>query len=108
MTPLMICRIGKVRQLAVSYRKASILSSFLAPGLFENIAMHVLDGAIPSLAGVLLVAVEERQLWGMAGAQGLFYMTSLSPDPRVWVTMVVVVTSVTCTFVIAKGMCLAV
>jgi hypothetical protein len=34
----------------------------------------------PSIAGALLLAEEEAQLWTMTGAQGLFLLTALDPN----------------------------
>jgi hypothetical protein len=39
----------------------------------------VFDGAAPSLAGVLRLALEECRLWVVAGARGLSFLASLPP-----------------------------
>jgi hypothetical protein len=40
----------------------------------------VFDGAAPSIAGALTLAVEELHLWGLAGAQGTTYLPALAPE----------------------------
>jgi len=50
-------------------------------GFCGNTEINVFNGATPNLFTVLSITGEESQLWGMAGAKGLFFLNSFTLGP---------------------------